>query len=304
VPFVGTVEPAREVRLEALAPGRVEAIAIEDGGTAVAGQVLFRIGGERFEQAVAAAEADASSARDTLAARADQLERARRRAADHLAGPGEVADARAAFDAAESRQAGARARVRVLTAAREVRAPFAGSMLRREVSVGQEVSVGDLLARLADPSSARVAATVVAGPNHAVHPGQEARVEEGGGSALEARVAGVAQLASASGGQRVWLVGDAISHLDLGTAVGGWIVVDRHEGVVVPASAVVRDDDDRPYVFVGRAAPFERRPVHVGVAVGDRLELTTGVAAGETVVSEGAYELLWASFSTSFTAPD
>ncbi len=304
VPFVGVVEDARVVRLEALADARVEAVEVADGETAPAGEVLFRLGGGRFEAALATAEAAVSAAHETVAARSEQLERARRRESDHLAGPSEVPDARAGLAAAESEASAAGSRVRTLAAAREVHAPFAGRLLDRRVSVGQEVTAGEELARFADATSGRVAATVIAAVDRPVRAGQEARIASESGEVVTARVAGVASVASPAGAARVWVTGDGLAKTPPGAAVSGWVVTERHQGIVIPARAVVRDDQDHPYVFVGPAAPFERRPVVLGIALGERIEVTSGLAAGEIVVAEGAYELLWASFATSFTAAD
>ncbi len=62
--------------------------------------------------------------------------------------------------------------------------------------------------------------------------------------------------------------------------------------VAVPAQAVV-DDGGFPVVFVmDGGESFFKRPVTVGVRDGDRIGITDGVAAGERVVSRGAYEVL------------
>lgn len=68
--------------------------------------------------------------------------------------------------------------------------------------------------------------------------------------------------------------------------------VDSADAVAVPSAAVV-DDGGFPVVFVmdGGESFFKRR-VTVGVRDGDRVGITAGVAAGERVVSRGAYEVL------------
>jgi len=303
-PFLGTVADARVVELKAQALGRVASIEVPDGGQVAAGAVILRIGGERFEAAANAVQTALAAANQTVAARSSQLERARRRAAAHLAGPTEVANADAALADAKSALADAEARANTLAAAREVRAPFAGILTSRRVSPGQEVTTGEILASLSDPASTRVEARVMADSALTITVDQQATVTTPSGAEIVARVAGVAAPASPDGSVFVWLSSDAVAKLRPGTAVSGSIVVDRHQAVVVPTSAVVRDDDDRPWVFVGQAAPFDQRAVSLGIERNGKVELLTGLAAGEPVVVDGAYQLLWSSFAHSFTAPD
>jgi cobalt-zinc-cadmium efflux system membrane fusion protein len=60
-------------------------------------------------------------------------------------------------------------------------------------------------------------------------------------------------------------------------------------GILVPAAAVLRDDDNLPFVLIaGADGSFLRRRVTLGHRVGDRYELRTGVAIGEKVVGDGA----------------
>ena len=60
-------------------------------------------------------------------------------------------------------------------------------------------------------------------------------------------------------------------------------------GILVPSASVLRDDDNLPFVLIaGADGSFLRRRVTLGHRVGDRYELTSGVAAGEKVVGNGA----------------
>ncbi len=66
-------------------------------------------------------------------------------------------------------------------------------------------------------------------------------------------------------------------------------------GLLVPVSAVLRDAENLPFVFV--VAPdssYARRQVTLGARVGDRLEIAAGLAAGERVVTEGGLFLQFA----------
>jgi cobalt-zinc-cadmium efflux system membrane fusion protein len=61
------------------------------------------------------------------------------------------------------------------------------------------------------------------------------------------------------------------------------------KGLVIPASAMLRDEDNLPFVFVTNAdGSFARRRITYGYRVGDGYEVTSGRAAGEHVLTDGA----------------
>jgi len=67
------------------------------------------------------------------------------------------------------------------------------------------------------------------------------------------------------------------------------------DGLLVPVSAVLRDDENLPFVFVAEPqGSFGRRRVQLGSRVGDRQEITSGLTAVETIVVEGALFLQFA----------
>jgi membrane fusion protein, heavy metal efflux system len=68
----------------------------------------------------------------------------------------------------------------------------------------------------------------------------------------------------------------------------------EHHGLLVPTSAVMRDDQNLPFVFVAVGNGFARRRIDLGDRVGDQYEATSGLAAGDQVVAEGALFLQFA----------
>ena len=59
-------------------------------------------------------------------------------------------------------------------------------------------------------------------------------------------------------------------------------------GILLPVSAVLRDDVDLPFVFVENPdGSFGRRRVTIGYRSGDRQEIASGLSAGDRVVVEG-----------------
>ena len=59
-------------------------------------------------------------------------------------------------------------------------------------------------------------------------------------------------------------------------------------GLLVPVPAVLRDDEDLPFVYVAHADnSYSRRRLTLGDRVADQYEAKSGVAAGDQVVVEG-----------------
>ncbi|HWF01917.1 MAG TPA: efflux RND transporter periplasmic adaptor subunit [Caulobacteraceae bacterium] len=64
---------------------------------------------------------------------------------------------------------------------------------------------------------------------------------------------------------------------------------DQTPGLLVPVSAVLRDDENLPFVFVAQPdRSFARRRVALGDRTGDRYDITSGLRAGERIVDDGA----------------
>ena len=65
----------------------------------------------------------------------------------------------------------------------------------------------------------------------------------------------------------------------------------ERNGLLVPVTSVLRDDDNLPFVYVqtgNGTNTFGRRQITIGSRVGDRYEVTAGLKAGERIISEGA----------------
>jgi cobalt-zinc-cadmium efflux system membrane fusion protein len=69
----------------------------------------------------------------------------------------------------------------------------------------------------------------------------------------------------------------------------------EHRGILVPASAVMRDEENLPFVFVTSSGTgFVRRRIDIGSRVGENYEVTSGLKPGDQVVAEGALFLQFA----------
>jgi multidrug efflux pump subunit AcrA (membrane-fusion protein) len=62
----------------------------------------------------------------------------------------------------------------------------------------------------------------------------------------------------------------------------------RRTGLLVPVASVLRNDENLPYLFIGKGRSFVRRRIELGQRVGDRYEVKSGIQPGEAVVTQGA----------------
>ena len=65
-------------------------------------------------------------------------------------------------------------------------------------------------------------------------------------------------------------------------------------GLLVPTSAVLRDAQNLPFVFVTSSGGFVRKPVQLGGHVGSSLEVTGGLVPGDTLIVQGGLFLQFA----------
>jgi membrane fusion protein, copper/silver efflux system len=175
-------------------------------------------------------------------------------------------------------------------------APFSGFVVEKSVQAGQAVQPGEALYRLADLSRVWVEADVYEQDLRFVQVGEPAEVELGaypgerfGGTVSyvhpEVRAdsrTGRVRIELANPGGRIRPGMFATAHLDAPA-------VER--AVLVPRDAVMRTGT-RDLVFVEQSpGVYETREVRVGAEAGGRLQLLSGLLAGERVVARANFVL-------------
>ena len=118
--------------------------------------------------------------------------------------------------------------------------------------------------------------------------GAAARVVDGSGTdAPKLRVINrpaAIEPGAATGSVRLAFVGP--QKYAAGTAVSVAIDGEQHRGLVVPLSALVHDGDETA-VFVAEGGKAHRKLIETGVADAERVEVTTGLKAGDAVIVQG-----------------
>ena len=181
-----------------------------------------------------------------------------------------------------------------------IRAPIDGTVVEKLISPGQLLTAGTTQAfTVADLSTMWVMASVFADDLRNVSVGATVDVlTDAAPTPLVGRVAYIAALVDSS--SNAVSVRVLVPNRGLVLRRGMFVRVGIHSArqqadILVPTSAVLRDEQNLPFVFV--AAPdgsFGRRQVTLGQQVGDQYALRTGLVAGDQVVAEGALFLQFA----------
>lgn len=289
----GVVAPAPGADLLVVAPeaARVLEIPKAEGDTVRRGDVLVRFeipstAGEvgkqqaeigRAEARITNAKAAQDRARDLF----DRGVAARKEVEDAAR---ELADAEADLKAA---QAGAAA-AQTLANRSVVRATFDGVVARRAHNAGDvvEAASSDPVLRVIDPRRLEVVASVPVADVAAIKPGAAARIVGGEGATLKVAARPVAvQEGTVTVAIRLAFSGPA--NYPVGAPVEVEIDRETHKDVVlVPSAAVVREGGETA-VFVAAGNKAVRRAVTLGLENGDKAEITSGVKAGEAVITVG-----------------
>jgi cobalt-zinc-cadmium efflux system membrane fusion protein len=175
----------------------------------------------------------------------------------------------------------------------KIRAPIAGTVVEKLITPGQLLQAGATPAfTVANLSKVWVMAQVAGSDIGSIGVGDPASVETGVGPAVTGVVDNIAALVNPD--TRAVLARVVVANPGEVLKKQMYVRVkiqsrQASNGLVVPASAVLRDDENLPFVYVAQAAGgFARRHVTLGYATGDQYEVPTGLNAGDKVVVDGA----------------
>ena len=233
----------------------------------------------------ASARVDAMKAQETRVA--GLVDRGINAKKDQEAAHLDVAQAEAALRQAN----GAVEAAKVLQERTTVKARFAGIVAKRWHAVGDLVDASAPVVRVVDPTRLEVVAAIPIADLARVSPGHAARVESPSGAPAEAGtvVSTPATVDSSSATADVRIRFTAATHLATGTPVSVTVIAERLlKALVIPSVAVVRDGGE---VFVMVAGQDDdkahKTPVTLGPEAGGRVQVRSGVKAGDLVIVRG-----------------
>ena len=324
----GYVVARTKAAVSAKIPGRLAFLNVSEGSSVQKGDIIARLDNADYAAAVGQADAQVASAKATLIeaqSDRDQLQREFVRVRDiHTQNPNLVStqevenadskarqgDARA--EAQQARVAAAAAALRVAQANLEntyIRAPFSGTVLRKEAEVGEVVapSVGGGLTRgavvtMADLATLEVEVDVNEAYIARISNAQQARITldaypDTAFRGLVRQVVPTADRQRATVQVKVSIVdrdpriltemGAKVEFLQAprATPAGAAQPVERPR-MLVPADAV-RSEDGRSIVWIVRDGRLQKRDVDAGPVSGNLREIRSGLSGGEQLLVAG-----------------
>lgn len=175
-----------------------------------------------------------------------------------------------------------------------IRAPIAGTLVAKSVAPGQTLAAGTTPCfTIADTSRMWVMAQVFGGDASRVQTGDAAAIVTGeGGKPIAGTVTNVGAVVDPD--TRSVQARIAVDNPDGALKKQMYVTAriqsrDQHSGLLLPVSAVLRDDENLPFVYVVESdGSFARRSISLGTRVGDRYVIPGGLHAGDKVVADGS----------------
>jgi membrane fusion protein (multidrug efflux system) len=279
------IAPSGERTVTAPADSVVQALFVAAGDQVRAGQAAARLGpaaNTRLDLDKAQRDAEVAEA---------AYQRELRLRASGLASDGDVEAAKAAAGSAAETAKSLRARTG--GGSLTLVSPTAGVVEALPTAPGDAVAMGAPVLKIADPRVLRVRLGLEPSQALQIRPQAEVRLSGvQGGAQVEARVASLDTRADAQTRQASAVVQiPSGSGFTAGQSLRGEIAAARSAGALAVPRQALLYDGERPYVFVAAGGVAHRRDVSPGVEEDDRVEIKSGLKAGERVVVEGGSAL-------------
>jgi len=274
---LGILLPSKEVEIQAEMTGRVLAVYFSDGQNVRAGESLVKIEDANLRAAMLKANSKLTLTRSTAARKKQQFDARAISAQEWEAVEADLQAAQAdSIDAAAN------------LAKAIVRAPFEGKLGIGKINLGKRLSVGEPIVKIVQKYPLKVDFSVADKYASILKTGMDVEINRGGNSYK----AKVDALESSLDGSTRTLLARAIiegkpEDLVPGAPLEFLLDLPSRESLTVPPEAIGSDAlGSTVYLYRGGKAKLTR--IEIGMRFVDRVEVLSGVNAGDTVLCAGA----------------
>jgi cobalt-zinc-cadmium efflux system membrane fusion protein len=279
--------------------GVAESIPVELGQEIEANQTLAILA----SPVVSELRSEALAAQKRFVLARTTFEREKKLWEDRISAEQDYLEARQAFNEAEIASQNASQKLRALGAdlksqgglnRYELRAPFAGMIVERHLSLGEAVQASDRVMTLSDLSTVWAEIVVSAKDLNAVRVGNTVTVRA---ASFDSRAEGrISYVGSLLGEQtRAATARVSLSNPDKawrpGLFVNAEIVSGEINATVVVGADAIQTVENKTAVFVRTDEGFEAIPVKVGRSDGRNVEITEGIQSGARYAAKGSFIL-------------
>ena len=280
--------------------GRITELIVDEGNPVAEGDAVLAIDPERRQLEQANAQARLAEVVAAAAEAEREHARLRRLHEEGVASQARLDQADTQMRLARSRSDAAQAQLGVAQRALEdarVRAPFAGVIAERRISVGEFVQPGTPLFELVAMDPLEAEFHLPEADASRVREGQEVavRVAPHAGQVFAARVGFVSPTVDPS--THTLLVRAVVANPEGRLRPGLFAAVDlgvarRTEVPMIPEEAVLQRADGEVAFRLGPDLRVQRRVIQTGVHRDGEVEVTRGLAVGDRIVVRGHYSLV------------
>ncbi|WP_149241649.1 efflux RND transporter periplasmic adaptor subunit [Dyadobacter sp. 32] len=174
-----------------------------------------------------------------------------------------------------------------------VQAPISGRIVKKNIEAGEFVNVGTSLGTILDVSRLKVQVNIGESDVYKLKEGQHVQVKTDiyPDKTFDGTISYIAPLGDESHNYPVEIVIQNSGNLKAGTFVSVSFSQKTSQATLqIPRSALV-ESIRNPYVYVLENKTARQRKIEVGREFGDKIEVLSGLKAGETVITTGQINL-------------
>jgi len=292
--------------------GPVSRILVVPGELVSEGQPLLEVSSPDYSQLLATY----LKARDTLRVAAKNYQRAQDLYAHHAIAERDLLQAESDQIQAQADMNAAEQAIKILgiknpedlakaaasSAQIPLLAPIGGEIVERLVAPGQVIQAGSTQAfTISDTSTVWVLANIYQADLAYVHRGDDVSVQtDAYPDTFQGRISYISPALDPN--TRTLQARIVVDNLGDKLKRDMYVIVTVIAGSIrnaisVPDAAVLRDDENQPFVYIAVASnQFGRRPIEIGQSEGGRTQILKGLSIGDRVVANGSLFLQFANF--------